>query len=351
MTTMISRLLFVRKNVRTAWAAFLAGLLLSSSITSAQWSENAVIEWKAPPDNWELIGYSPVFEDAVWAGEQYLAITSSFVSRSSDGRGWEHQTMTSDFSLNAIETGAGRTVVVGTFGGIAHSTDGVTWQRVGTGDTGTFHGVAFGNGLWLAVGPGIIFTSPNGVDWTQRSFSSPSPGGMGVAFGNGIFVTVGNDASFTTVDAEAWQSHSAPAFGGNDVEALTFLNDAFFAATEEAVFRSVDGTTWERVLETEPEASVNNFAFARGRYLGVGDDRVYSSVDGQTWGYDIFPKLAPKAAVPSRRARIIWSFLVAIPSCARTCTTLSADLVPSLLVTDASSPSDRTDEPWFQMTG
>jgi hypothetical protein len=48
----------------------------------------------------------------------------------------------------------------------------------------------------VAVGRGTILTSPDGVDWTQRI-----SGGYrlnGVAYGNGLFLAVGDDGAILT---------------------------------------------------------------------------------------------------------------------------------------------------------
>jgi hypothetical protein len=51
-------------------------------------------------------------------------------------------------------------------------------------------GVAYGNGLFVAVGDrGTILTSPDGVNWTERT--SGTNWLFGVTYGNGTFVAVG----------------------------------------------------------------------------------------------------------------------------------------------------------------
>jgi hypothetical protein len=51
--------------------------------------------------------------------------------------------------------------------------------------------VAYGNGLFVAVGyGGTILTSPDGAGWTART-SGTSNALLGVAYGNGKFVAVG----------------------------------------------------------------------------------------------------------------------------------------------------------------
>ena len=72
--------------------------------------------------------------------------------------------------------------------------------------------VVYGNGLFVAVGcSGTIFTSPDGVDWTQRTSEGNDLFGVtygdlflavddlfGVTFGKGLFVAVGWDGTILT---------------------------------------------------------------------------------------------------------------------------------------------------------
>jgi hypothetical protein len=74
----------------------------------------------------------------------------------------------------------------------------MTWtQRASVADNGLY-GVAYGNGLFVAVGDGgTILTSPNGVSWTEQA-SGTSNSLYGVAYGNGTFVAVGKDGTILT---------------------------------------------------------------------------------------------------------------------------------------------------------
>jgi hypothetical protein len=66
---------------------------------------------------------------------------------------------------------------------------GTTWTLPNLGDS--LEGVAYGNGLFVAVGDGgTILTSRDGVSWTRRT-SGTSNQLEGVAYGNGTFVAVG----------------------------------------------------------------------------------------------------------------------------------------------------------------
>ncbi|MGY2954787.1 hypothetical protein ACVWZQ_002946, partial [Thermostichus sp. MS-CIW-29] len=76
--------------------------------------------------------------------------------------------------------------------------DGVSWTQRTSGTSNQLNGVAYGNGLFVAVGwDGTILTSPDGVSWTQRT-SGTSNWLNGVAYGNGLFVAVGWNSTILT---------------------------------------------------------------------------------------------------------------------------------------------------------
>jgi len=70
--------------------------------------------------------------------------------------------------------------------------------RENSGTSYDLHGIAFGNGTFVAVGGvyglGTILTSTDGVSWVNRG----NYGLSGVAYGNGKFVAVGYVGTFVT---------------------------------------------------------------------------------------------------------------------------------------------------------
>ena len=95
-------------------------------------------------------------------------------------------------TINGGGTGGGS----GGGGGGGGSGVGTTWILRNPG-FGAFDGVAYGNGRFVAVGIGDIFTSPDGVNWTART-SVTSNYLNGVTYGNGRFVAVGNFGTILT---------------------------------------------------------------------------------------------------------------------------------------------------------
>jgi len=94
-------------------------------------------------------------------------------------------------ALHGVAFGNGRFVAVGNEGAVVSSEDGVSWTVRKAGTDERLRAVAFGNGLFVAVGyAGTILTSPDGIRWTARE-SGVTTRLQGVAFGAGTFVAVG----------------------------------------------------------------------------------------------------------------------------------------------------------------
>lgn len=125
---------------------------------------------------------------------------------------------------------------------------------------GECNGVAYGAGLWVAVGRGTkaIATSPDGTTWTGRTSPIPDDDALSagaVAWNGSLFVVAASDGN-----------------GGDPI-----------------IVTSPDGTTW-----TAHTTSVADFATAvdvvwdsiDGRWVVLTDDssnRVLSSADGASW--------------------------------------------------------------------
>src|SRR4051794_40309060 len=68
------------------------------------------------------------------------------------------------------------------------------WQARETGLTTSLNGIAYGAGIFVAVGDQqTILSSSNACTWTVRRQNSASPLRLrGVTYGNGLFVAVGS---------------------------------------------------------------------------------------------------------------------------------------------------------------
>ncbi|HBS05911.1 MAG TPA: hypothetical protein DEA96_13160 [Leptospiraceae bacterium] len=192
-------------------------------------------------------------------------------------------------------------VIVGvaiTTNAITRSTDGVNFSPV-AGPTGLWKGLTTGNGLFVAVdqdsgsASSAMVSSDGGLNWTP----STTNGGLqwfDVAFGNGIFVAVGNSATavMTSPDGAVWTS--VPGAPVGDWRAVTFGNGMFVALAASGVnpiMTSTDGTNW-----TAGPAPAGHpwyqITYGEGRFVGIatgGADPILTSTDGVLWNVQSSP--------------------------------------------------------------
>ena len=195
----------------------------------------------------------------------------------------------------------------GPTGGVT-SEDGLFWRSVDDPDLRDrrFYDVAYGNGLWVAVGNGLIATSPDGREWTRvvddeglvglRPSESTAYFLKSVAFGNRRWVAVGRNAILSSTDGENWiavcgtdttfcgdSDKETPDTGNifntewsgsiRDVEYGNGLWIALAPSRTNAGFQSRDGVDWEPLQDDTSgcSASIARLAFDGGLWIGWSD--------------------------------------------------------------------------------
>lgn len=187
----------------------------------------------------------------------------------------------------AVAYGGGVFVAIGATTA-ASSPDGITWtaRTIPAPPTGSYKAVAYGNGVFVAVenNGSKAATSPDGINWTARNMPSSSYW-YSVAFGNGVFVSISNvtgTLAATSPDGITWTARTLPtSTGWYDV---TYGNGMFFAVSyaTTAAASSPDGITWTaRIMPTTTFIKVN---FGGGLFVALnGSGLVATSTDGILW--------------------------------------------------------------------
>ena len=261
-----------------------------------------------------------VLNGVAWDGRQYVAVGArGTVMTSPDLSRWTVQASGVDHTLRSVAASPSRFVAVGDNGSeavVLGSTDGTTWSvHYRTGGlspmrmlskviwTGSQF-VAVGQEVFLSVAPpwipyALVFTSPDGVTWTQRAGRkialgdwAPSESAMSsVAWSGKRFVAVGiyrSSAAWTSTDAENWtriDMPGTPTFEHN-LRDITWGNGRFVAVGwggAPAVFTSTDGIDWQGNSGSEPLPAMNAVTTGASRYLAVSNTYRETSVDGMTW--------------------------------------------------------------------
>jgi len=223
---------------------------------------------------------------------------------------WVARTLPTSQRWNSVAYGAGVFVAVGANAGntagtvSATSPDGITWTNR-TIPSGIYYGVVFAGGQFLAFGAsGVLATSPDGITWTART-STTTIQLCSMAYGNGLYVAVGATTStpgvcVTSPDGITWTSRNPVAASEMIGMSVIFAEGRFLmlpssvaSAASNRIYHSVDGVSWSSISITVPygsSASVGTIPWGRITYfkglliLSGVSERLFISRDmGITW--------------------------------------------------------------------
>ncbi len=234
-----------------------------------------------------------------WGGSTYdgnlrtvlVGAADLIVSTDDDGLSWTSRTapiFTNVVAYTGADFGEERFVAVGvqaatSAAAIIWSADGATWAAATNPVLQSPTDVAFGGGIWVAVGAGVLVSTDGGENWVAGTIASTTL--VGVTYGNDQFVAV-DDAG-------------------------------------QEIFISTDGLSWTAVA-TLSMSTPQSIRFLLGQYIALGDDSdIESSWDGLVWHSQSVPIGAASltAAAASRTAIVVVS------------TTFSADVFRSTIPT------------------
>ena len=130
---------------------------------------------------------------------------------SPDGTNWTPRFSGTRYALRDVAYGHGLYVAVGAVGTILTSPDGVSWNLLPSPTVLNLNALTFGNDKFLIVGDhfvstmhgtnetnAVILSSTNGLDWSSATIAGvdPDPKNLrGVTAGPGLFVITGNDGT------------------------------------------------------------------------------------------------------------------------------------------------------------
>lgn len=162
-------------------------------------------------------------------------------------------------------------------------TPGYSWQSRFL--RSSIFGIAWSStlGLYAAVGRvGVIYTSPDGITWTQRTSpitSSPTD----IVWTGTAFVAVGGTNAIRSTNGTTWTTQASSMGSPNSVAASSSvvvtvgLNGSVRRSTDDGISFTTSGTSGTSTLNSVVWAS------AFGVFVAVGGTGVRTSPDGVTW--------------------------------------------------------------------
>ena len=222
-------------------------------------------------------------------GSIYVACgTSGEISTSPDLETWTRRSSGTSMELmDVIWTGTSF-IVVGQYGTIVRSDDGITWTVIKQGVAGTHNSyirAVKGNNKIIACGSGMLLSAStdDGITWTDSTLAEVSNSVQGLAYGNSLYVAVCNGGViYASSDGAVWDQVTSVTT--DNLEDIVYANNRFVVCTERGkVFYSADGQSWT-LSQTNTTAQFNAISYTNGFYYCAGTLGVlFVSKDLVTW--------------------------------------------------------------------
>ena len=160
-----------------------------------------------------------------------------------------------------------------------------------------WHSIAYGNGVFVAVGYGVMAYSEDGINWTEDTFSEKNKLWSGVTFGNGIFIAVSEDSGPRPSTIAYGIARTNPGTGKRNIywqlasnpvstnwSSVTYGDGKFVVVSKDGGYSacSTDGISWE-IGELPYAGSWISVAYGNGVFVAVGNGVMAYSEDGINW--------------------------------------------------------------------
>ena len=252
------------------------GRRMRSTDDGRTWTDDQSLESNGSDDN-DLLR-TVAFGDGVFLAAGWQTLSSP------DGKTWTPRPATHQNWFGALVHAGAESIAVGGYGMRLSSSDGSAWTDHSVDTTAAHpHGC-----LAYAPPPAAGFVACN--DDGKRSYSSD---GVAWAYATGALdvtssqlaaadgVTVGIDGKEVVVSHDAGQTWSHAATLDTAGAGLIFAQGRFTYLATDAVFTSVDGSSWQKHAATGARPSA--LAYGHGTYVAVRAHDWQQSTDGVAW--------------------------------------------------------------------
>jgi hypothetical protein len=221
-------------------------------------------------------------------------------------------TPTTSFTPYAMATN-GTTIIVaaGANGLLVSSTDsGATFTARTSGfGSNSIHGIAFGNGIFVAIGQnGTITTSTDGITWTARTAGVSTNTLYSVSYLNGTFIAVGSGAAggtggvTTSTDGITWTKRTTPATTSATLYSVAYGNGYYVAVGDfntTAGIYSTNLSTWTGLPTTINQQS-NFIDYQNSQFIVIGNasQKFFYTGTNPTTGWASVSNSAPYLSAP-----------------------------------------------------
>lgn len=298
----------------TAVAATPALIVASNSVSGVYTSSNGV-DWIQQDAT-----IAPL-EDIIYAGGQWVGVSTYSVARSADGINWSVSSNGLEYTpkfLEAVTYDGSQYVAVGGWeGSVYTSPDAITWSwRASEQD---FHAIARrpSDGRLVAVSTSDVcmMSTDDGVTW-QFSLLDP--------VNNYLFLDVAwfeplnafvalvqvaaNEALYTSTDGLTWTDLGDAPLNGRLGASDTLLVSVGWDYDGEAIGTSTDGVNWNQQYACPAGSGLEEVAWTGSQFIAVGDNgAIVTSPDGVSWtpqSSGVTQTLYAAASSPTRQVAV-----------------------------------------------
>ena len=205
---------------------------------------------------------------------------------------WTTVTSNTNQPIYKVAYGNGMWVAVGVDGSdtnnikglVLTSTDGATWAKSNLG-AHSLNNVIYAGGQWVVIGDNFsAFTSNDAVTWTARTVSNVNEviNLSGISYGNSKYVIVGNLGNiYYSSDAITW-TNTKPA--SDDFLGVAYGNNIFVAVGANGIaYSSPDGVNWTNRGPIAGSSSLYSVRFLNGSFYATSDGKIVTSTNGTSW--------------------------------------------------------------------
>ena len=250
------------------------------------------VNWSNPNTGMSFTG-----RNISYNGSRYVIPSSSSIRYSDDNGatwnlinlgvilGWPEYRMMYDIVWDGSQF-----VVVGDYGTVVTSPDGINWTEQTSTINAHLKAIAYDGSAFVAIGNGgAIITSLDGTSWIQRT-SGTSSQLLDITWGGSQFVAVGNPSSagenicvLTSLDSISWTKHDddfRASFAGVAYDGSSKYAAVGFGG---AIAISNDGTEWNKISEGTIQ-NLYDVTWNGSQYVVVGmHGTIVTSSDGVNW--------------------------------------------------------------------
>lgn len=246
------------------------------------------VDWNIHP-----ISFFPHYLMQLVATDDLLVAVGDYgqIATSVDGIGWTARDSQTSSHLIDITHANGMFVAVGSNDTMVTSMDGISWTRMSLGKYKNFSSIAYGNGVYVLIPTdmyqnNMYYTSTDGENWDAQSAGSENQQfySYGIRFLNGRFFacSVNIPSLFSSPDGINWTNHNTKT-PGNQLNNISFFNDKYLAlGVGLTVLESENGTDWT-ILRYPCSVEIKSVAYGDGTFISTGGGGYWRSSQEPQW--------------------------------------------------------------------